>query len=62
VIGIGYYMCDHLHKLSLSICMVMENVLEKVYTEKLNILCLIGYTFVHVRIKEKVASASVLLP
>jgi hypothetical protein len=55
-------MCDHLHELSLSICTVMENVLEKGYTEKLNVLCPIGYTFVHVGIKEKVASASVLLP
>jgi len=42
--------------------MVMESVLEKGYTKKLNILCPIGYSFVHVRIKEKVASASVLLP
>jgi len=55
-------MCDHLHELSLSICTVIENVLEKGYTEKLNILCPVVYTFVHVRIKEKVASAAVLLP
>ena len=40
----------------------MESVLEKGSTEKLNILCPTGYTFVNVRIKEKVARASVLLP
>ena len=59
---LGTCMCDHLHEFSLSICTVMESVLGKGYTEKLNVLCPIGYTFVHVRIKEKLASASVLLP
>jgi hypothetical protein len=60
---LGSYVYDHLHELSLSICTVMENVLERVYTEKLNIIFFpIGYNFVQVRIKEKPASASVLLP
>lgn len=58
----GPFMCDHLRELSLSMYAVMEDVLEKGYTEKWNILCPIGYTVVHVRIKEKQASASMLLP
>ena len=59
---LGTCMCEHLHELPLPICTAMRSVLEKGYTEKLNILCPIGYTLVHVRITEKVARASVLLP